>query len=106
MFCIFGQQGNFALIGDMIHTLQPEEKWWLMSSTYNMGVQLFNKKQYSLACWPLDLEHKAAWAKVQSLSENKAGASVNDMVSEACAKCSAVVDARHRKADVLRESTS
>ncbi|CAM6113609.1 unnamed protein product [Calypogeia fissa] len=70
-----------------------------MSSTYNMGVQLFNKEQYNLACWPLDLAHKAAWAKVQSLSENKAGASVNDMVSEACAKCSALVDARHRNGE-------
>ncbi|CAM6096994.1 unnamed protein product [Calypogeia fissa] len=95
-----GIQGNFALIGDMIHTLQPEEKRWLMSSTYNMGVQLFNRKQYNLACWPLELAHKAAWAKVTSISsDNKAGALVNDMISEACAKCSALVDARDRNGE-------
>lgn len=52
------------------------------------------------ACWPLDLAHKAAWAKVNcTSSDNNASESVNDMVSEACAKCLALVDARNRNGD-------
>ncbi|BFI30035.1 separase [Marchantia polymorpha subsp. ruderalis] len=89
-----------ALVIEGIKYLLPEEQWWLMSSTYNMGVQLFNSKQYSSACWPLEVAYKAAWARINSNRRvMEANASLSEMISEACAKCSVFADARNRNGE-------
>ncbi|KAG6557376.1 hypothetical protein Mapa_001306 [Marchantia paleacea] len=93
-------QDIVALVAEGIKYLLPEEQWWLMSSTYNMGVQLFNAKQYSSACWPLEVAYKAAWARINSTRRiTEADASLSEMISEACAKCSVLADARNRNGE-------
>ncbi|KAL3692477.1 hypothetical protein R1sor_006128 [Riccia sorocarpa] len=95
-----GIHGIVASIIDSVQYLLPEEQSWLISSTYNMGVHLFNGKQYSLACWPLELTHKIAWARINSaLCSNKSDSCHSEMVSEACTKCSAFADAKSRNGE-------
>ncbi|KAL2635365.1 hypothetical protein R1flu_006844 [Riccia fluitans] len=95
-----GVQDVFASISHGIRHLLPEEQSWLMSSTYNMGVQLFNSRQYSLACWPFELAYKTAWARIDSaLCSMKNDLSHSEMVAEACIKCSAFADAKSRNGE-------
>ncbi|XP_024524696.1 separase [Selaginella moellendorffii] len=94
----------------MLNSSMPsDELRGLISVTYNMGVQLYNKKEYDLACRPLKLAHDGTWIRVDFLSMISA-VPVVEAVSEACVKTSAYVDCLVRNSDtdyaieVLRNS--
>ncbi|KAJ7538555.1 hypothetical protein O6H91_11G054000 [Diphasiastrum complanatum] len=85
---------------------KAEELRWLMSSSYNIGVQMFNRGDYSLACVPLELASEASWTRigVLKLEENfntseevcESELAVSLAVSEACNKTSSLVDSLNR----------
>lgn len=88
--------------------IEVKELKWLISYIYNIGVAMFNMKQYDWACGPLKLAYKAAWTRVSLLKnllsdESMAsgfGCSVRDSMSEsvsdACGKSVVLVDTLQR----------
>lgn len=88
----------------------PEELRWLMSSSYNMGVQLFNLKLHELACEPFRISHAAAWERVSRISLNQASSNFeptetdtthfNEIITDACAKSNILFDTLNRNNNV------
>jgi separase len=88
--------------------IEVKELKWLISYMYNIGVAMFNMKQYDGACGPLKLAYKAAWTRVsllKNLSSDESTASgfgcsmsdnISESVSDACGKSVVLVDALQR----------
>ncbi|GLJ31010.1 hypothetical protein SUGI_0619970 [Cryptomeria japonica] len=90
---------------------------WLSSCTYNIGVRMFNNKQFDLASNPLKLAYTAAWRRISFVTngslddyvESEGGTilseSVSELVSDACAKSVVLVDVLHRSGSPLIRET-
>lgn len=88
--------------------IEVKELKWLISYMYNIGVAMFNMKQYDWACGPLKLAYKAAWTRVSLLKnllsdESMASGfgcsmrdSMSESVSDACGKSVVLVDTLQR----------
>ena len=101
-----GMQDCITFINDLISrdSLQPDELRWILASTYNMGIQIFNNKDFESACYPFRVAYDAAWARVsvtceQNLTQpEKANTNiaVNDFIMDSCVKCLTFADALKR----------
>lgn len=81
-------------------SLQIDELRYLMASASNMGIQIYNSKDYGFAYYPLRVAYDAAWARVeatlqQTLSQ-PADNRVNDFMLDCCSKCMTLVDSLKR----------
>lgn len=81
-------------------SLQIDELRWIMASVSNIGIQIFNMKDYESAFYPFKIAHDAAWARVevsmkQTLSQ-PADSQVKDFMLDYCAKCVALADTLKR----------
>ncbi|KAH7299924.1 hypothetical protein KP509_24G035800 [Ceratopteris richardii] len=91
-----------------------EEIKWLLSSSYNMGVQLFNMKLYALACEPFTITYVTSWVRataenVRNLSDTESQ-QYTDLVLDACTKSNIFFDTLNRNGlpseafEIFRES--
>lgn len=97
-----GVQDCVTCVDDLLKrgNLQIDELRWIMASTSNMGIQIYNNKDYESACYPFKVAYDAAWARVevsmkQTLSQ-PADNQVNVFISDCCVKCVALADSLKR----------
>ncbi|MCO5594401.1 hypothetical protein L7F22_048431 [Adiantum nelumboides] len=119
---LLGQDGSKESIRLICDNLSasfagPEELKWLLSSSYNMGVQLFNMKLHGLACDPFKISYAAAWERVIH-GNCKAIPDTSDahftefinLISDACTKSNVLFDTlirinfSHEALELFRES--
>ncbi|XP_058089660.1 separase [Magnolia sinica] len=89
--------------------VQPQEMKFLMSSLYNIGVSLYNIKQFEQASTVLELCHRALWLHVslacQKFSNKADGVcgdddlsedAIVDIITDACTKSAIYLDVLHQ----------
>ena len=111
LICQQGMQESATDISNILarNSLKPEELQWIMTSSYNMGVQVFNMKNYDVSCYPFRVANDLAWARVSSnnvqkiLSQpsvtggtNTSTMMANDLLLDNCVKCVSFAEALKR----------
>lgn len=111
LICQQGMQESVTDISNILarNSLKPEELQWIMTSSYNMGVQVFNMKNYDVSCYPFTVAHDLAWARVSSSNVKKilsqaavtggtttSTTMANDLLLDNCVKCVTFAEALKR----------
>lgn len=97
-----GVQDSVNCIDDLLKrgNLQIDELRWIIASAYNMGIQIYNKKDYEFACFPFRVAYDAAWVRVEvsrhlSLAQ-PTDIQVYDFILDSCIKCITLADSLKR----------
>ena len=97
-----GVQDSLTCIDRLLKrgSLQIDELRWIMASASNMGIQIYNNKDYASAYYPFRVAYDAAWARVevtmqQTLSE-PADNQVHDFMLDCSSKCMTLADSLKR----------
>ncbi|KAG0632141.1 hypothetical protein M758_1G307400 [Ceratodon purpureus] len=81
-------------------SLQIDELRWIMASASNMGIQLYNNKDYESAYYPFRVAYDAAWVRVEVIIQQTLSQpgdnQVNDYMLDFCSKCVTLADSLKR----------
>lgn len=77
-------------------SLQIDELRWIMASASNMGIQMFNNKDYESAYHPFKVAYDAAWTRVEVIMKQTTDDQVSVFMLDCCSKCGSLANSLKR----------